>query len=61
MVGAAPEPDWTTARGLGLSALGFSALVLLRLTLLDLFSKEGDLPRDLFGAPVAGLDDGLSL
>ena len=59
MAGVALETGWTIAGGLGLPALGFSALALLHLTFLGLPSEEGDLPRDLFGAPVAGLDSGV--
>ena len=58
MGGAIPEPDWAIAGGSGLLALDFSALALCHLTFLGLSSDEGDLPRDLLGAPVAGLDSG---
>ena len=44
--------------GLGLLALDFLALALFRLSFLGLSSEEGDLPRDLLGASVAGLDSG---
>ena len=58
VAGAAPKPDWTTTGGLGLPTLGFSALALFHLTFLGLSSEEGDLPQDLLGAPMAGLDSG---
>ena len=56
MVGAALELDWTTTGGLGLPALSFLAFAFFHLTFLGLSSKEGDLPRDLLGMPMARLD-----
>jgi len=54
--GATPKLDWTTAGGLGLLALDFFTLAIFRLTFLGLSLEEGDLPQDLLGASVAGLN-----